>query len=226
MAKILLVEDESDLAETIVEWLADEYHLVEVEANGEVALRRLADGQYDLVILDVMLPGVDGLNVCRALRDQGSAIPVLMLTARTSIDAKEAGLDAGADDYLTKPFQLRELSARIRALLRRPQTTPTNILQVGDVTLDRVTCVVTKAGQPIHLLPKEFALLELFMRNLGKVISIDSLLDRVWGTDSSVVPETVRTNIKTLRKKIDTPQAEASYIQTVHGQGYKMEPIQ
>jgi DNA-binding response OmpR family regulator len=225
MAKILLVEDESDLAETIVEWLADEYHLVEVEANGEVALRRLSDGQYDLAILDVMLPGVDGLNVCRALRAQGSAIPVLMLTARTSIDAKEAGLDAGADDYLTKPFQLRELSARIRALLRRPQTTPTNILQVGDVTLDRATCVVTKAGQPIHLLPKEFALLELFMRNLGKVISIDSLLDRVWGTDSSVVPETVRTNIKTLRKKIDTPQAEASYIQTVHGQGYKMEPV-
>lgn len=224
MAKILLVEDEPDLAETIVEWLAEEYHLVEVEGHGDVALKRLSAGSYDLAILDVMLPGADGLKICRALREAGSAIPVLILTARQSIDWKEAGLDAGADDYLTKPFQLRELSARIRALLRRPQTTPTNVLEVGDITLDRLTCVVTKGGQPIHLLPKEFALLELFMRNVGKVISIDSLLDRVWGTDSSIVPETVRTNIKTLRKKID-PSEGGSYINTIHGQGYKMEPL-
>jgi DNA-binding response OmpR family regulator len=224
MAKILLVEDEVDLADTIVEWLSEEYHLVEVEAHGDIALQRLSTGTYDLAILDVMLPGMNGLNICRALRQSGAAIPVLMLTARKSIDAKEAGLDAGADDYLTKPFQLRELSARIRALLRRPQTTPSNILTVGDLSLDRITCVVTKSGEPIHLLPKEFALLELFMRNVGKVISIDSLLDRVWGTDSSIVPETVRTNIKTLRKKIDSPSG-ASYIHTVHGQGYKMEPL-
>ncbi len=224
MAKILLVEDEPDLADTIVEWLADEYYLVEVEGNGAAALPRLAATEYDLAILDVMLPGLDGLNICRALREAGSAIPVLMLTARTSIDSKESGLDAGADDYLTKPFQLRELSARIRALLRRPRTVPQMVLEVAEIRLDRRSCTVTKAHKSIHLLPKELALLELFMRNVGQVISIDTLLDKVWGTDSSIVPETVRTNIKTLRKKID-PDSGGSYIQTVHGLGYKMEPL-
>jgi DNA-binding response OmpR family regulator len=224
VAKILLVEDENDLAETVAEWLADEYHLVETEGNGARALNRLTDGNYDLAIVDIMLPECDGLQICRALREHGSAIPILMLTARTSIDSKEAGLDAGADDYLTKPFQLRELSARIRALLRRPHTPPQTVLIVGDVSLDRRSCTVTKAGRQIHLLPKEFSLLELFMRNVGQVMSIDELLDRVWGTDASIVPETVRTNIKTLRKKID-PSSGGSYIHTVHGLGYKMEPL-
>lgn len=223
MAKILLVEDELDLAETVAEWLADEYYLVEIEGNGARALSRLTDSNYDLAIVDIMLPEFDGLQICRALREHGSAIPILMLTARTTIDSKEAGLDAGADDYLTKPFQLRELSARIRALLRRPHTPPQTVLTVGDISLDRRSCTVTKSGQQIHLLPKEFSLLELFMRNVGQVMSIDELLDRVWGTDASIVPETVRTNIKTLRKKIDS--SSGSYIHTVHGLGYKMEPL-
>lgn len=225
MAKILLVEDEPDLADTIVEWLADEHNLIEVEGNGAAALPKLAATEYDLAILDVMLPGLDGLSICRALRQSGSAIPIIMLTARTSIDAKESGLDAGADDYLTKPFQLRELSARIRALLRRPRTAPQMTLQLSDICLDRRSCTVTKSGKQIRLLPKELALLELFMRNVGQVISIDTLLDRVWGTDCSIVAETVRTNIKTLRKKID-PDSGGSYIQTVHGLGYKMESPQ
>lgn len=224
LAKILMVEDEPDLAETIAEWLADEYHLVEVESNGATALERLRSTHYDLVILDIMLPSTDGLTICRTLREEGYATPIIMLTARKSLEAKEKGLDSGADDYLTKPFQLRELSARIRALLRRPRTTPLAILECGHIRLDTRSCIVTVNDAQIHLLPKEFAMLELFMRNLGQVISIDTLLDRVWGTDSSIVPETVRTNIKTLRKKID-PDSSTSYIQTMHGLGYKMETL-
>jgi DNA-binding response OmpR family regulator len=220
MAKILLVEDEHDLAEAIVDWLADEYHVVEIAADGREALPRFSATNYDMAILDLMLPDVDGLSICRQIRQSGSSIPILMLTAKRNIESKEAGLDAGADDYLTKPFQLRELSARIRALLRRPLTQPTEVLQVQGLLLDRRKCTVLKHGQPLRLLPKEFAMLELFMRHADEVLSVDTLLDRVWGTDSSIVPETVRTNIKTLRKKIE---GSGSFIQTVHGLGYRLE---
>lgn len=220
MAKILLVEDEHDLADAIVDWLSDEFHVVEVASDGNDALPRFIANNYDLAILDIMLPGIDGLSICRRIRDSGLSIPILMLTAKKSIESKEAGLDAGADDYLTKPFQLRELSARIRALLRRPLTQPTDVLKAEGLVLDRRKCTVSKHGHQLRLLPKEFAMLELFMRHPDEVISIDTLLDRVWGTDSSIVPETVRTNIKTLRKKIEGSGAS---IQTVHGIGYRLE---
>jgi DNA-binding response OmpR family regulator len=220
VAKILLVEDEHDLAEAIVDWLADEYHVVEVAEDGSDVLPRFAATGYDLAILDIMLPGVDGLTICRRLRESGASIPILMLTAKKSIESKEAGLDAGADDYLTKPFQLRELSARVRALLRRPLTQPRDVLRCVGLTLDRRTCTVTKHGSLLKLLPKEFAMLELFMRHPNEVISIDALLDRVWGTQSSIVPETVRTNIKTLRKKIE---GSGVSIQTIHSLGYRLE---
>lgn len=220
MAKILLVEDEHDLAEAIVDWLGDEYHVVEVAQEGTDVLPRFHETSYDLAILDLMLPGMDGLTLCRRLREAGALMPILMLTAKKSIESKEAGLDAGADDYLTKPFQLRELSARVRALLRRPLTQPREVLNCEGLTLDRRTCTVTKYGEVVKLLPKEFVMLELFLRHQNEVLSVDTLLDRVWGTQSSIVPETVRTNIKTLRKKIEGSGAS---IQTVHSIGYRME---
>jgi len=222
MAKILLVEDEPDLAVTIKEWLADEYHLVEVVANGEDALSRLDSTQYDIILLDWLLPRKSGVEVCRSYRLRGGATPVIMLTAKKSLLSKEIGLDSGADDYMTKPFHLRELSARIRAFLRRPAVAPVGLLKIDNIALDRVTLTVTKSGQPIHLLPKEFALLEILMRNQGKTMIVESLLDQVWGTKTGVAADTLRSNIKTLRRKIDSA-AKPSLIVTVHGIGYRLE---
>src|ERR1700733_7488016 len=167
MAKILLVEDEPDLAGAIKEWLTEEYHLIEVATTGEEALSKLAAAQYDIVLLDWLLPELSGVEVCRSYRSRGGAAPVIMLTAKKSLNSKEIGLDSGADDYITKPFQLRELSARIRAFLRRPALSPVSLLKVDDIVLDRVTLTVTKSEQQLHLLPKEFALLEVLMRHQG-----------------------------------------------------------
>lgn len=222
MAKILLVEDEPDLAGTIKEWLTDELHLVEVAVNGEEALTKLGTTHYDIILLDWMLPEKSGVEVCRAYRAKGGAAPVIMLTAKKSLLSKEVGLDSGADDYLTKPFHLRELSARIRASLRRPAVSAQNVIKVENIELDRVALTVTKDELPIHLLPKEFALLEVLMRNQGKTMKADVLLDQIWGTNTDVAAETLRSNIKTLRRKIDTP-GQASVIVTIHGIGYRIE---
>ena len=224
MAKILLVEDELDLSGAVTQWLADEYHLVEHVSNGNEALEKLAAVSYDLILLDWMLPGLSGIDVCKAYRKQGGIAPVIMLTAKKSLLSKEVGLDSGADDYLTKPFHLRELSARIRALLRRPQTLPVSLLRAGNLTLDRANLAVRKDNKPVHLSPKEFALLELLMRHEGKALSAEFLLEQVWGTETDVVAETLRSNIKTLRKKIDD-HGQESLIHTVHGIGYKIETI-
>jgi len=222
MAKILLVEDEPGLSGAIKEWLTDECHLVELAETGKQALERLGSTQYDIILLDWMLPELSGIEVCRSYRSQGGAAPVIMLTAKKSLLSKEVGLDSGADDYLTKPFHLRELSARIRALTRRPTAAPINVLTAGNITLERATRTVTKKEEPIHLLPKEFVLLEILMRNQGKILTVETLLDQVWGTDSDVVADTLRSNIKTLRRKIDIV-GEPSLIVTVHGIGYKIE---
>src|SRR5690606_18148596 len=158
MSKILLVEDESDLAVEVREWLSREKHIVEVVNNGQVASDTLRVTDYDLIILDWQLPGLSGIEVCKTYRSKGGGTPILMLTARTTIDDRETGLDSGADDYLCKPFSLKELSARVRALLRRTSANKSNELVTKDVVLDPQARVVTKAGSAVHLEPKEFAL--------------------------------------------------------------------
>lgn len=221
MAKILLVEDDLDLSGEIVEWLTGHQHSVDVVHDGEQGVHRLLYYKYDLAIIDWMLPKATGVEICKRHRDAGGNSPILMLTGRDTISDKESGFDAGADDYLTKPFDLKELSARIRALLRRPATFTGNLLSVKDLTLEPGTHRVTKGGAEIRLLPKEFALLEFLMRHPNEVFSPDSLLDRVWSSDSDSAVDTVYTNIKTLRKKI-SPDSPSEIIKTVHGLGYKL----
>lgn len=224
MSRILVVEDEEGLSGAIREWLEDEYYVVTVSNDGKSALNRLFNESFELVLLDWMLPGLNGIDVCKKYRESGGATPILMLTAKTTMSSKEAGLDSGADDYLTKPFDMRELSARVRALLRRPQTQPRIVLEVYDIKLDRNSRRVTKAGQIVRLLPKEFLLLEVMLEHYGQVLSTDELIDHVWGADSNIAPDTVRSHLKALRKKVDSPE-HPSVIKTVHGMGYKIEAL-
>lgn len=220
MAKILIVEDEADFSDPIRAFLTRDHHVVEVVENGLEALDRLRFYKYDVIIMDWMLPGMQGVDVCREFRASGGTTPILMLTAKTATGEKISGLDAGADDYLTKPFDIGEVSARVRALLRRPAALTGNVLKLGQIVLERNTHRVTKTGEEIQLLPKEFALLEFFMRHPNQVFSAEALLDRVWASDSEASPETIRTYIKRLRQKIDNKEGP-SLIQTVHGVGYK-----
>lgn len=222
MARILIVEDEEGLSGAIKEWLEADLYVVKVVSDGGEALSIMQSQTFEAIVLDVMLPGMSGIDVCRQYRQAGGKIPILILTARSTMAAKEEGLDCGADDYLTKPCNLRELSARIRALLRRPLTNPVMMLEAGDVKLDMNARTVTKAGNPLKLLPKEFILLEVLMRHKGQVLSPEALIGHVWGTDSEIAPETVRSHVKALRKKVDG-STHPSIITTVHGMGYKIE---
>lgn len=223
MSKILLVEDELDLSNQIRDWLAREHYMVETVANGEIGYHQLRVSKYDLVILDWQLPGLSGIDICKKYRSSGGKSPVLMLTARSSIDDREAGLDAGADDYLCKPFHMKELSARVRALLRRASGAHADsTLHLRDISLDPSARKVSKGNHEIKLEPKEFALLEFLMRNRNVVFSADALLDRVWESDTGVSPDSIRTYIKALRKKLDSA-GETSIITTVHGLGYRLE---
>jgi len=221
MAKILLVEDDRDLAGMVLDWLKFDHHLVEAVHAGDEAEDMIKAYQFDVIILDWELPKVSGVEILRNFRNTGGQTPVLMLTGKTNIQEKELGLDAGADDYLTKPFHMKELSARLRALLRRPAATVGNVLKARSLALEPNNFRVTKNGADIQLLPKEFALLEFLMRHSDQVFSADALLDRVWKSESDVSPETVRTCLKRLRRKIDA-EGEQSIIQTLHGVGYKL----
>ncbi len=221
MTKILIVEDDADLGATLGRWMKLENYVFDLKDNGEDALQDLRFNNYDAIILDLRLPDIGGLEVLRTFRSRGGKTPVLILTGKNMIDEKTAGLDAGADDYLTKPFDGRELMARLRALLRRPTAFSGDILVAGEIELDRKSHVVKCGEQEIDLLPKEFDLLEFFMRHPNQVFNTESLLERVWPSTSETSPEVVRTHMNRLRKKL-TAQGQREWFETVHGVGYKL----
>ena len=222
MPKILIVEDDLELAGKLRDWLTFEKHTVDHVANGRDAIELLRVTGFDLLVLDWEMPEMSGVQVCSKFRELGGSTPILMLTGRSSIDAKEAGLDAGADDYMTKPFEVRELSARIRALLRRPRAVLGASIEVGQLTLETVSREVRYHGREIALQPKEFALLEFLMRHPGEPFNADTLLQRVWTSDSESSNEVVYTCLTKLRKKLGAV-GHVSPIKTVHGVGYKIE---
>jgi DNA-binding response OmpR family regulator len=219
--RIIVVEDAVKLALALKRGLEGEGYAVDTVHDGLTARKRILarDGQYDLLILDVMLPGLDGLTLCRDLRARGLTVPVLMLTARDTTGDKVAGLDSGADDYLVKPFAFAELLARIRTLLRRPAQTLATELRVGDLALDPAARTVRRGDRQIELTTKEFALLELFMRSPGEVLSRDTILDHAWDEDADAFSNIVDVYVRRLRKKIDG-DGEPSLFQTVRGVGY------
>ncbi len=223
MAKILLVEDDTVLAATIENWLIGENHLVDIAYDGESGWDRLCFSEFDLAILDWNLPQVSGVELCKRYRAQRGATPIMMLTGRAAATEKEEGLDSGADDYLTKPFNMKELAARIRALLRRPPLILSNLLQVDDIVVDPVKHRVTKGGNEIHLSPRDFALIEFFMRHQDDVFSAPALIQRVWHTDSNATGDALRTAIKRLRKQLDDDDDEGnSIIQNIPRIGYRL----
>jgi len=222
--RILLVEDEHKIAQALKEGLEQEAYAVDVAYDGETGLNTALNDDYDLIILDIMLPKLSGLTVCKQIRAAGQHTPVLMLTARGQNRDVIQGLDTGADDYLAKPFSFEVLLARLRALLRRPSEKLGETLQVADLTLNTVTKEVRRSGQPIQLSAKEYALLEYLLRNERKVLSKNNIMTHVWDFDADILPNTVEVFIAYLRAKIDKPFQGPSLIQTVRGFGYKLGP--
>lgn len=220
--KILVVEDNTKLAENLKQGLMQEGYAVDIIEDGLAAERRILINrdEYDLVVLDRMLPGKDGILVCNTWRENNIDIPILMLTALGNTDDKVVGLDAGADDYLAKPFAFKELLARIHALLRRPKLSSPLILTVKDISINTTSRVVTYKDKPVSLTLKEFMVLEYMMRNLNKVVTRDELYSHAWDFADSSFSNTVDVHIKNLRRKIHD---DGKIIQTVRGVGYKME---
>jgi heavy metal response regulator len=220
--RILLAEDEQKVASFIERGLEAEHYAIDVVYDGEAALARARDGDYDLVILDVMLPKRDGLSVLKELRARKLTLPVLLLTARDTVADKVAGLDSGADDYLTKPFAFEELVARVRALLRRGAPAASAILQLADLSLNPTTREVTRAGRRIDLTAKEYALLEFFLRRAGQVVSRAVIAHHVWGVDFDTFTNVIDVYVNYLRKKIDADFVP-KLLHTVRGVGYVLK---
>jgi two-component system, OmpR family, response regulator len=219
--RVLIVEDQPKMASLIRRGLRQEGMAADVAKEGEEALVKAGATEYDAIVLDVMLPGIDGFEVCRRLRDDGVWSPVLMLTARDGVEDRVAGLDSGADDYLVKPFSYAELLARLRALARRgPVERPTE-LHVGDLRLDPASRRAWRGDQEIDLSTKEFAVLEIFMRRPGEVLSRFQLLEHAWDYDYENRSNVVDSYVRLLRKKIDRP-FETESIETVRGAGYRL----
>ncbi len=219
--KILLVEDDEGLAELLCKELTSRHYLVEVAFDGQAGLELAEAFKYDLILLDFMLPKLDGISLCRQLREHGDRTPILLLTAYDSSTERIAGLDAGADDYIVKPCDFEELLARIRALLRRGNVNVSPVIEWGNLRLDPSSCEVVYSGQPLHLTSKEYALIELFLRNSQRIFSQSALLDRLWSFDEPPLENTVRAHIKSLRKKLRQAGAE-DLIETVYGLGYRL----
>jgi two-component system, OmpR family, response regulator len=225
--RLLLVEDDAKLVRVLARGLSRESFAVDIAQDGHEALRQAAAGEYDVIVLDVMLPGPDGFEVCETLRQRGDATPVLMLTARTEVHDRIRGLNGGADDYLTKPFDFGELVARLRALTRRSPAAPeaeaeASILSVGDLRIDSERYLVTRAGQSVELSARELAVLTCLARQPGRVVSRDRLLEQVWGPDFDGSSNVVDVYVGYLRKKLERPSGRR-LIRTVRGTGFLLE---
>lgn len=223
--KILLVEDDIRLAETLAEALADQLYVVDTALEAESALEYIRAGDYDLLLLDVMLPELDGISFCSMLRSQGYQMPILMVTARDTVSDKISGLDAGADDYIVKPVDLGELFARIRALLRRGITPLPPVLEWGSLRLDPSAGSVTYRDIPIYLTPKEYCILELLLRQGRRLMSRRAIIQSIWPTEETVEEETVKVHLRGLRQKLKAAGAPENLIETVHGRGYRLREI-
>ena len=223
--RILLIEDEAKVASFIRRALEEESYAIDVCADGTEGLelaRAAKDGRYDLIILDLMLPGLSGLEILKALRKEQIPAPVVILTARSQVDQKVKGLDAGADDYLTKPFAIEELLARVRALLRRGSGEAGGVLQVDDLILNPATREVTRGGRRIELTTKEYALLEYFMRNAGRVLTRPMIAEHVWNLDFDTFTNVIDVYVNYLRNKIDRGR-DRKLIHTMRGSGYVLK---
>jgi len=221
LAKVLLVEDDIDMSEVLRHTLSSRGFTVQTANDGRSALDLLRVNSYDVIVLDWMMPGLSGIEVCKSLRSAGDSTPILMLTARTSDDDTETGLDAGADDYLTKPFENKILAARLRALLRRPPLCTEPVLTAGHITLDPVSGKVSRDGKDLHLRPMVLKLLEFLMRHQGQFFTAEALMQRVWHDDSLTSLNTVRAHIKLLRRSVDV-EGLPSIIETERNRGYRV----
>lgn len=220
--RILLVEDDDRIAKPLAEDLRHQNHVVDVAIDGIEGWEYTQSANYDLILLDLMLPKLDGIALCQRLRATKSNILILMLTARDTTSDRVMGLDAGADDYLVKPFELEELAARIRALSRRSPETKPRILTHGDLQLDPRSCTVTYAENTLSLTPKEYMILECFLRNPNQVLTRSAILNKLWDFDKSSGEGTVRTHITNLRSKLKAVGSSENFIETIYGIGYRL----
>lgn len=220
--RALVVEDHANIARLLRDALETQGLVVDTSGDGNDAMAMAEAYPYDLLVLDRMLPGLDGDALCRRLRRKGSRVPILMLTARDTLQDKVTGLDLGADDYLVKPFEVRELQARVRALLRRGRQEAGNELRAGDLVMDLGTGVIIRGGIPISLGRKEAVLLAYLLRHKGRTVTKDELMDHAWNSEAAPDAYTVRTHICRLRSKVDRPGSRP-LIQTVHGIGYRID---
>jgi DNA-binding response OmpR family regulator len=220
--RLLVAEDERAISDFLVRGLTENGYAVDLAENGRAAFDLASSFDFDLILLDILLPDVDGITVCRRLRDQQVKTPILMLTALDAVDDRVKGLDSGADDYLVKPFAFEELLARVRALSRREPSLLPSVLSYEDLVLDPTSRAVKRAGRPIELTAKEFALLEYFLRNPGRVLTREMITDRLWSFDSASFTNVIDVYVGRLRRKIDDGH-DVKLIQTVRGVGYKIE---
>jgi DNA-binding response OmpR family regulator len=223
--RILLVEDDELLAEVVAEFLTDHLYIVDVVRDGEAAWAQIRTLEYDLILLDVMLPKLDGIHLCQRLRSNSYAVPILMMTARDTSSDKVAGLDAGADDYMVKPLDFAELLARIRALLRRGSTSLPPVLEWGDLRLDPGLYEVSYKGQSLRLTPKEYSLLELLLRNGRRILSRGIIIEHIWSLENPPDEGTVKAHIRSLRQKLRAVGAPQDLIETAHGLGYRLKQL-
>ena len=223
--RILLVEDDACLAEALAEALTEQRYVVDRAKDGEIAWQQIRTLDYDLILLDVMLPKLDGITLCKRLRSYGYSVPILMITARDMSTDKVIGLDAGADDYMVKPLDLPELLARIRAVLRRQSPSSSPILEWEKLHLDPATYEVSYNNQALRLTPKEYSILELLLRNGRRILSRSAIIEHIWSLDNPPEEDTVKAHIKSLRQKLRAVNAPDDLVETVHGVGYRLKAL-